>query len=564
MLEQWGIPLQAGQLTQCVRRFGPAVPPLIPGLPPAPEEQSDTEEEEDEHETIGPLQAEEIERRRQVQARRRQARQRARRAQAQTAAARNSDNNHVTAAKLSSVNGRELLLTYSGGPVCRYDIFDTPELPKKSMSEERGNKDERSEKKSPRGLDTSQGASQSTSSTTEAEGYRERQAKMPKITETSGAARHRTASSDFVAQSLEDDSSLVRQGSGARAEHNEGEEEEVYGPAPPSAEPSTASTEVLSRPSERRQRAFEIRVGDDGELEMDVEEMPLAAAQESNNGSEESESNREEEMNTQGLQELLRNFANGDQALEGSASPEEEDDEDEDDGPEPLPEEEMQRLLEEAEEDDEDEDSEYDISDSDAPPSPPDGGSTIYSEVPLVRPVAIYTGHRNVDTVKDVNFGGGDDSLILSGSDDGNLFIWDKEAKNRLIGIWKGDESVVNVLQWHPHLPVLAVSGIDNSVKILAPTQGLDDNKKRWASIFDKKEEIQQKNRDSTWSSQGLGINPNVLLRLLARRQAQGEGDDDDEDEEGGPRRQTRRIPLQALLQLAQEGTEERGDCSIM
>jgi WD40 repeat protein len=268
-------------------------------------------------------------------------------------------------------------------------------------------------------------------------------------------------------------------------------------------------------------------------------------------------------MNTQGLQALLRNVASGSGAMEGDSSSS-----DDADGPEPLPEDEMRRLMEEAEEDDED--SEDDISSSDSIPSPPNGGSTIYSEVPLVRPVAIYTGHRNVDTVKDVNFGGGDDSLIVSGSDDGNLFIWDKESTNTLVGIWKGDESVVNVMQWHPYLPVLAVSGIDNSVKILAPTQGLlpEGQGKRWASRLDKKEEIEKKNSDSTWSSQGLGIDPNVLLRLLARRQAQGDDEDDEQDDaeggEGGTRRRTRRIPLQALLQLAHEGTDERGDCRIM
>lgn len=38
--------------------------------------------------------------------------------------------------------------------------------------------------------------------------------------------------------------------------------------------------------------------------------------------------------------------------------------------------------------------------------------------IPLVRPHRLYSGHRHVDTVKDVNFGGIEDSLIMSGSDD--------------------------------------------------------------------------------------------------------------------------------------------------
>jgi len=392
-----------------------------------------------------------------------------------------------------------------------------------------------------------------------AEEHRERQAKVQKVTKQ----REHTSSSDFVAHSLEDDPNIVRQETSSHIGHEGGNDDEGYGPAPPAPEQTIASAETSPAPEGRRQRAFEIRVGEDGELQMDVEDEPSTLEHATSADDEDSEATETQEMNAQGLEELLRNVASSSGAMEGDSSSS-----DNEDGPEPLPEDEMRRLMEEAEEDDDD--SEDDISSSDSIPSPPNGGSTIYSEIPLVRPVAIYTGHRNVDTVKDVNFGGGDDSLIVSGSDDGNLFIWDKESTNTLIGIWKGDESVVNVMQWHPYLPVLAVSGIDNSVKVLAPTQGLlpDGQKKRWASRLDKKEEIEKKNADSTWSSQGLGIDPNVLLRLLARRQAQGDDEDDEQDDgeggEGGTRRRTRRIPLQALLQLAHEGTDERGDCRIM
>ncbi|KAH9482687.1 WD repeat protein iqw1 [Psilocybe cubensis] len=91
--------------------------------------------------------------------------------------------------------------------------------------------------------------------------------------------------------------------------------------------------------------------------------------------------------------------------------------------------------------------------------------------VPVVFPRRRYVGARNVMTVKDVNFLGPDDDWVASGSDDGNFFIWNK-ANGSLKGIYEGDGSVVNVIEGHPHLPLIAVSGIDTTVKacLFAPT----------------------------------------------------------------------------------------------
>lgn len=63
-----------------------------------------------------------------------------------------------------------------------------------------------------------------------------------------------------------------------------------------------------------------------------------------------------------------------------------------------------------------------------------------HSVVPLISPRREYTGHRNETTVKDVNFAFGNDSFVVSGSDDGNWFVWDKESEE-LVGIFKGDDS---------------------------------------------------------------------------------------------------------------------------
>jgi len=108
--------------------------------------------------------------------------------------------------------------------------------------------------------------------------------------------------------------------------------------------------------------------------------------------------------------------------------------------------------------------------------------------LPIVFPRQRYRGACNVNTVKDVNFLGPKDDYIVSGSDDGNFFIWNK-LTGSLQDILEGDGSIVNVIEQHPSLPVLAVSGIDNTVKIFAPRGDV-----RSSSRISQKEEIMRNN----------------------------------------------------------------------
>ncbi|KAF8076438.1 WD repeat-containing protein [Lyophyllum atratum] len=94
-----------------------------------------------------------------------------------------------------------------------------------------------------------------------------------------------------------------------------------------------------------------------------------------------------------------------------------------------------------------------------------------HPHVPVILPRRRYTGARNVATVKDVNFLGPSDEYVVSGSDDGNFFIW-RKATEALHGIYEGDSTVVNMVESHPCLPLVAVSGIDHTIKIFAPARG--------------------------------------------------------------------------------------------
>lgn len=56
----------------------------------------------------------------------------------------------------------------------------------------------------------------------------------------------------------------------------------------------------------------------------------------------------------------------------------------------------------------------------------------------------------------------------MSGSDCGHIFIWNRK-NGELINLLRGDNHVVNCVQPHPSMPILASSGIDYNVKIWTP-----------------------------------------------------------------------------------------------
>ena len=91
--------------------------------------------------------------------------------------------------------------------------------------------------------------------------------------------------------------------------------------------------------------------------------------------------------------------------------------------------------------------------------------SRVNMHVPYSSHTRVYKGHCNTRTVKDVNFYGLNDEYVVSGSDDGHLFIWDRKT-TKIVNILEGDGEVVNVVQGHPYEPMIACSGIDSTIKI--------------------------------------------------------------------------------------------------
>ncbi|GAA5823881.1 hypothetical protein JCM3770_000202 [Rhodotorula araucariae] len=172
-----------------------------------------------------------------------------------------------------------------------------------------------------------------------------------------------------------------------------------------------------------------------------------------------------------------------------------------------------------------------------------------HPDVPMVAPRRQYTGHANTQTVKDVNWLTPD--VVISGSDDGNFFCWDRDTAE-ITGIFKGDDDVVNVMQPHPRLPLVAISGIDETPKLFGPTS--DAAAAQRANLVAEAERIKRRN--------ATGETRDDLLQLLFARGAaalapgagdeddqgdQGDGDGDEGDGDGGGAGQGTRRPRRAV-----------------
>jgi nuclear receptor interaction protein len=105
-------------------------------------------------------------------------------------------------------------------------------------------------------------------------------------------------------------------------------------------------------------------------------------------------------------------------------------------------------------------------------------------DVPCSSHTKVYRGHCNIKTVKDVNYFGLNDEYVVSGSDSGHMFIWDRKTAN-LVNILEADSEVVNVVQGHPYEPTIAASGIDNTIKIFSPDRHAQENARRGINILD-------------------------------------------------------------------------------
>ncbi|KAG0622559.1 hypothetical protein M758_3G106900 [Ceratodon purpureus] len=159
----------------------------------------------------------------------------------------------------------------------------------------------------------------------------------------------------------------------------------------------------------------------------------------------------------------------------------------------------------------------------------------------------VYQGHRNLQTVKGVNFFGPNTEYIVSGSDCGRVFIWKKRG-GKLVALFKGDKSVVNCLEPHPYATILATSGIDDTIKVWAP---LSDTTLELPEDAEKVMENNKRRRENHATS--IPLTPELLRNLLLLRHLQAPTD--------GEGRRSTRVSFEGWSPDAEdEETSDDGD----
>ena len=174
-----------------------------------------------------------------------------------------------------------------------------------------------------------------------------------------------------------------------------------------------------------------------------------------------------------------------------------------------------------------------------------------------IQPHVVYRGHRNCRTIcKQTNFYGMNDEVVISGSDCGRIFFWEKKT-GKICGVKESDTRVVNCIERRQQDLLLASSGIDHNIKLFSPV-GVESTMR---VLYQKKSTIERRgasNESGADGSDGLEsiesimqgnekmleeqkegttvrLPPQLVLRMLVRmrrqqrRESSGAGAEEDE-----------------------------------
>lgn len=73
---------------------------------------------------------------------------------------------------------------------------------------------------------------------------------------------------------------------------------------------------------------------------------------------------------------------------------------------------------------------------------------------------------KNYIPVVGATFFGPNSEYVVSGSDDGYFYLWDRESEGIIQWLHADIDGAVNVIESHPTLPVLASAGLDYDFKV--------------------------------------------------------------------------------------------------
>ncbi|OMO53473.1 hypothetical protein COLO4_36723 [Corchorus olitorius] len=159
----------------------------------------------------------------------------------------------------------------------------------------------------------------------------------------------------------------------------------------------------------------------------------------------------------------------------------------------------------------------------------------------------VYKGHRNFETVKGVSFVGLKSEYVVSGSDCGRIFIWEKKG-GELVRVMEADKHIVNCIESHPHTMVLASSGIESNIKIWTPTaidkailptniEQFKPNSSVWMNPVTRPQDLMLQRRGSSPERNGENSSAasRELLELIWTFNANSDASSDDGGDVSGP-----------------------------
>merc|ERR1712025_992062 len=107
----------------------------------------------------------------------------------------------------------------------------------------------------------------------------------------------------------------------------------------------------------------------------------------------------------------------------------------------------------------------------------------------------------------------GGNNYVLSGSDCGHIFGWERHT-GKLVLLLEADRHVVNCIQPHPYEPLIASSGIDYDIKIWTPSgQGNTEpmfDEQRAQELTRMNEIMLEETRDT------ITVPATLMIRMLA------------------------------------------------
>jgi WD40 repeat protein len=72
-----------------------------------------------------------------------------------------------------------------------------------------------------------------------------------------------------------------------------------------------------------------------------------------------------------------------------------------------------------------------------------------------------FRGHKQENNIIKIGFGGANENMVVSGSEDANIYLWNCD-KGDLLAKLEGHSDIVNCISWHPRDPLILASASDD------------------------------------------------------------------------------------------------------